>query len=209
MAAAGAQRGLAADLDNEEFYIGGWNSNQIWRTTFDGTTISTFGFSGVSGLAWQPMGGPDEEGALWVVVNAATDNVTEVDPNNGWATIQAFVMPDDQGYSGAGMEIKISTPDAGALWIPNQSTNQIYLVDDVGQSSAVLSNPRQVYPNIADAAMQAIEALGADRVCFGSDGPFQWPHVIRATYEAAMEGKLSVEEQALVMGGNIARLFGL
>jgi hypothetical protein len=124
-----SQRGLAADFENEEFYIGGWNSNQIWRTTFDGATIGTFGFTGVSGLAWQPMGGPDEEGALWIVVNAATDNVTEVDPNNGWATIQAFVMPDDQGYSGAGMEVKISNPDAGALWIANQSTNQIYLVE--------------------------------------------------------------------------------
>ncbi len=34
--------------------------------------------------------------------------------------------------------------------------NQIYLVDDVGQSSAVLSDPRQVYPNIADAAYTQI-----------------------------------------------------
>ncbi|MBP6871326.1 MAG: carboxypeptidase regulatory-like domain-containing protein [Bacteroidales bacterium] len=124
-----SQRGLGVDFVNEEFYIGGWNSNQIWRTDFEGTTISTFGFSGVSGLAWHPNGGPDAEGALWVVVNAATDNVTEVDPNNGWATIQAFVMPNDQGYSGAGMEIKISNPDGGALWICNQSDNTIYLVD--------------------------------------------------------------------------------
>ena len=59
------------------------------------------------------------------------------------------------------------------------------------------------------AVMQAIEALGADRVCFGSDGPFQWPHVIRATYEAALDGVVTPEEKDLVMGGNIARLFGL
>ena len=39
-----SQRGISADFDNEEFYIGGWNSNQIWRTDFEGTTISTFGF---------------------------------------------------------------------------------------------------------------------------------------------------------------------
>ncbi|MBP6871328.1 MAG: carboxypeptidase regulatory-like domain-containing protein [Bacteroidales bacterium] len=123
-----SQRGLAADFINEEFYIGGWNSNQIWRTDWEGTTISTFGFSGVSGLAWHPNGGPDN-GALWVVVNAATDNVTEVDPNNGWATIQAFVMPNDQGYSGAGMEIKNSGEYAGYLWIPNQSDNTVYLVE--------------------------------------------------------------------------------
>ncbi|MBP6871325.1 MAG: carboxypeptidase regulatory-like domain-containing protein [Bacteroidales bacterium] len=123
-----SQRGLGADFENEEFYIGGWNSNQIWRTDWEGNTISTFGFSGVSGLAWHPNGA-DGEGGLWVIVNAATDNVTEVDPNNGWATVMAFVMPDDQGYSGAGLEIKNSGEYAGYLWIPNQSTNTVYLVE--------------------------------------------------------------------------------
>jgi hypothetical protein len=52
-----SQRGMSADFINSEFYIGGWNSNQIWRTDFDGATISTFGFTGVSGLAWHPKGG--------------------------------------------------------------------------------------------------------------------------------------------------------
>ena len=59
------------------------------------------------------------------------------------------------------------------------------------------------------AVLAAIEALGAGRVCFGSDAPFQWPHVIRATYEAALDGEATEAEKALVMGGNIARLFGL
>ena len=124
-----SQRGLSADFVNEEFYIGGWNSNQIWRTDFEGTTISTFGFSGVSGLAWHPMGGPDQEGSLWVMINASSDVCTEVDPNNGWATLQSFVMPDDAGFSGAGAEMKRSNPDAGALWLVNQSNFNIYLVD--------------------------------------------------------------------------------
>jgi predicted TIM-barrel fold metal-dependent hydrolase len=57
--------------------------------------------------------------------------------------------------------------------------------------------------------LKAIHALGADRVCFGSDAPFQDPYVIRAMYEAAMEGQLSNVEQAMVMGGNIARILGL
>ena len=125
-----SQRGLGADFVNEEFYIGGWNSNQIWRTSWDGTTISTFGFTGVSGLAWHPQGGPDAEGALWVVVNAAGDMVTEVDPNNGWATLQSFGIPNGQGYAGAGMEISLNNDNTpGSLWIPNQSDNTIYLVD--------------------------------------------------------------------------------
>jgi predicted TIM-barrel fold metal-dependent hydrolase len=57
--------------------------------------------------------------------------------------------------------------------------------------------------------LQAIKALGADRVCFGSDAPFRNPYVIKAMYEAFMEDELTQEEQAMVMGGNIARIFGL
>ena len=52
----------------------------------------------------------------------------------------------------------------------------------------------------AKAVLKAIGLLGADRVCFGSDTPFALMHV---------EDELSQEEKALVMGGNIARLFGL
>ncbi|HNR55830.1 MAG TPA: hypothetical protein PKJ19_11735, partial [Flavobacteriales bacterium] len=125
-----SQRGLGADFINEEFYIGGWNSNQIWRTDFTGATISTFGFNGVSGLAWHPAGGPAQEGALWVMVNAASNLVTEVDPNAGWGTIQSFMIPGGQQYSGAGLEISLNadyTP--GALWVPNQVDNQVYLVE--------------------------------------------------------------------------------
>lgn len=64
------------------------------------------------------------------------------------------------------------------------------------------------------AILEAIVALGAERVCFGTDAPFQRPHVVRAMYEALLDGEmadghLTGEEKALVMGGNIARLFGL
>jgi hypothetical protein len=124
-----SQQGLSADFVNEEFYIGGWNSNRIWRTTFDGTTISTFDFNGVSGLAWHPAGGPDAEGSLWVVESTPEDLVTEIDPNNGWVTIQSFSIPNGQLYTGAGAEMKNSGNNQGALWIPNRSDNTIYLVD--------------------------------------------------------------------------------
>ena len=59
------------------------------------------------------------------------------------------------------------------------------------------------------AVLKAIKTLGADRVCFGSDAPFQMQHVVLAMYEAMLDGEVSEEEKALVMGGNIARLFGL
>lgn len=59
------------------------------------------------------------------------------------------------------------------------------------------------------AVLKAIKILGAGRVCFGTDDPFQWPHVVRAMYEATLDGEINEKEKSLVMGGNIARILGL
>jgi len=59
------------------------------------------------------------------------------------------------------------------------------------------------------AILYAIERLGADRVCFGSDAPFGRPHVVRAMYEALLMYDVEASERTLVMGGNIARIFHL
>jgi uncharacterized protein len=59
------------------------------------------------------------------------------------------------------------------------------------------------------AIMYAIQTLGADRVCFGSDAPFQRPHVVKAMYDALLKYEATDEETSLVMGGNISRLFSL
>ena len=58
------------------------------------------------------------------------------------------------------------------------------------------------------AIMHAIDVLGADRVLFGSDAPFQRPHVVRAMYEAGLSD-LTPSDKSLVMGGNAAKLFKL
>lgn len=75
----------------------------------------------------------------------------------------------------------------------------------------------QEYPNItligsavrAVNILKAIKTLGADRVCFGSDTPFAMMHVELAMYKALMQDEISADDQALVLGGNMARLFGL
>ena len=59
------------------------------------------------------------------------------------------------------------------------------------------------------AIVHAIKSLGAERVCFGSDAPFRRPHVVRAMYDALLEDEVTADEAAQIMGGNIARLFGL
>lgn len=57
--------------------------------------------------------------------------------------------------------------------------------------------------------LKAIKALGAERVCFGSDTPFEYMHVEVAKYMALLDGAVKLEEKSLIMGGNIERLFGL
>ncbi|MCF6341898.1 MAG: choice-of-anchor J domain-containing protein [Bacteroidales bacterium] len=122
---ATSQRGLAHDSANSEFYIGGWNSNNIWRINDNGSTIDEFGFAGVTGLAWHPAGGPAGNGSLWVAENSTDDLVTETDPNAGWPLLQDFSIPSAAGFSGAGLEINSD----GMLWVVNQTNGMIYLVD--------------------------------------------------------------------------------
>jgi hypothetical protein len=57
--------------------------------------------------------------------------------------------------------------------------------------------------------LSAIRELGPRRVCFGSDTPFGLMHVEVARYGAMLGPELDAAERALVMGGNIERLFGL
>jgi predicted TIM-barrel fold metal-dependent hydrolase len=57
--------------------------------------------------------------------------------------------------------------------------------------------------------LKALKRLGAERVCFGSDTPFNLMHVEVAAYHTLMDGELSADEQALVMSGNIARVLQL
>jgi uncharacterized protein len=57
--------------------------------------------------------------------------------------------------------------------------------------------------------LTAIRTLGAGRVCFGSDTPFELMHVELAKYRALLEGEISPMEIEDVMGGNIARVLGL
>jgi predicted TIM-barrel fold metal-dependent hydrolase len=59
------------------------------------------------------------------------------------------------------------------------------------------------------AILKAIKTLGADRVCFGSDTPFELMHVEVAKYNALLEREVTPEEKRLIMAGNIARLLKL
>jgi len=59
------------------------------------------------------------------------------------------------------------------------------------------------------AVLNAIQTLGAQRVCFGSDAPFGYMHVELAMYHALLQGELSEQDRHDVLAGNIVRLFRL
>lgn len=73
----------------------------------------------------------------------------------------------------------------------------------------------QEYPNItmigtavrAVSILKAVKKLGAVRICFGSDTPFAMMHVELAMYEALLRDQVTDAEKALILGGNISRLF--
>lgn len=54
--------------------------------------------------------------------------------------------------------------------------------------------------------LKAIKVIGPDRVCFGSDMPFELPHVEIAKYRALLGDELSTGDLAKVMGGNLESL---
>jgi predicted TIM-barrel fold metal-dependent hydrolase len=57
--------------------------------------------------------------------------------------------------------------------------------------------------------LKAIKALGPGRVCFGSDTPFALMHVELAMYEALLRDEVDEGGKELILGGNIAGLFGI
>ena len=57
--------------------------------------------------------------------------------------------------------------------------------------------------------LNVIKALGAERVCFGSDAPFGLMHVCVAMYDALLDGEVPKEEKAQIMGRNILELCGI
>jgi predicted TIM-barrel fold metal-dependent hydrolase len=57
--------------------------------------------------------------------------------------------------------------------------------------------------------LHALKTLGADRIAFGSDTPFNLTHVEVAAYQALMQDEFTQAEQQQVMSGNITRFLGI
>ncbi len=100
-------------------------------------------------------------------------------------------------------EVKILMVHMGGAGLPDLSDSAIEIAGEHPNITLVGSSIKDL------AILKAIKSLGASRVCFGSDTPFALMHVELAKYKVLLEGEVSEEEKALIMGGNIKRLFGL
>lgn len=100
-------------------------------------------------------------------------------------------------------EMRILCVHMGGVRVPNLSRAAIELARQHSNVTLIGSeiNPISV--------LKAIKALGAERVCFGSDAPFRLMHVCVAMYDALLDGEVTKEEKAKIMGGNILGLCGI
>jgi uncharacterized protein len=57
--------------------------------------------------------------------------------------------------------------------------------------------------------LDGIRTLGANRICFGSDTPFELMHVELAKYRELLDGEVSEDEQGMILAGNLLRLIRL
>jgi predicted TIM-barrel fold metal-dependent hydrolase len=99
-------------------------------------------------------------------------------------------------------QTKILLAHMGGVGVPSvhQATiefaeqhENMYLIGSAAESKAIL---------------KAIDVLGPDRVCFGSDAPFGLMHVELARYRALLRDHPD-DERDMVLGGNIARILGV
>ena len=100
-------------------------------------------------------------------------------------------------------------PDTQFIMIHMGGTTAPNLARAAVETAAKYSNITINASNIGDRAiLQALDTLGVDRLCFGSDMPFLLMHVELAKFRAILRDH-SQEEQDKVLGGNLARLLNL
>jgi len=89
----------------------------------------------------------------------------------------------------------------GGVGMPDMSSACIELAKECGNCYLIAS---QVGYN---SVMKAIKQLGASRVCYGSDMPYNSMRACAAAFKALLRDEIREEDISLVMGGNICNLF--
>lgn len=100
-------------------------------------------------------------------------------------------------------ETRILMVHAGGVGFSDLSNAAIEMLAEYPNITAIGSAIRPA--NV----LKIIQRVGADRLCFGSDFPFNLIHVEVAAYQALMHSELTEEEQQWVWCGNISRVLNL
>ena len=100
-------------------------------------------------------------------------------------------------------DMQILCVHMGGVGVPDISKAAIELAQE---HSNVILIGSEVNPI---SVLKAVKTLGANRVCFGSDTPFALIRVCVEMYNALLDGEVTRQEKAKIMGGNILELFGL
>lgn len=100
-------------------------------------------------------------------------------------------------------EIKVLMIHMGGAGTPDISEQVIAVAQEYEQTYLIGSHVG------SQPILNAVQTLGADRVCFGSDTPFvAMPEVIEK-YNTLLEGEVNKKEKDKIMGGNIEKLLEL
>ena len=160
-----------------------------------------------------------EQGCYGVKLNGAQNGYPIDDPHLAMPVIEAIARAGSVLALHVGADAYDHTHPARVARIASAFPELRILVIHMGGAafhdlSAAAIAVAQEHPNLtligsavrAIPILTAIRALGADRVCFGSDTPFELMHVELAKDRALLDGEISPEEIAGVMGGTIARV---
>jgi len=161
----------------------------------------------------------EEFGFCGVKMNGAQNNFTIDDPKvglplaehiAGLGVMLAFhIGPDayERTHPQRAARIARRIPDTPVLMVhmgmTNNDMNGAVIEAAAECANMVLVGSATTYK----AVLRAVRELGAERVLFGSDRPFTKMAVMRAVYETGLEGEISRQELALIMGGNAEKLF--
>ncbi len=119
-----SHRGVGFDPDNDIFYIGGWNSNSIYKIygpswPMRGRHITGYSAPGCAGIAYHPL-----RRTIWFAVNGPVNTLAEIDPNSN-TIINTMTVPASAEYALAGLELD----ERGRFWVVDQAANEVLVID--------------------------------------------------------------------------------
>jgi hypothetical protein len=152
-----SQRGFSYDPFNDQFYVGGWNSDMVWQTDNAGVpTGKQFAINSIASLAydWQSTFHPTP--VLWVATNDAVNVIHMCDADNlqpppegydfetgwqGWTHTNGEVFPAAWGVMASDYKASWQLPESGdsSMWMDSDDNGGGYA--DTALSPVLVPRP--------------------------------------------------------------------